>query len=121
MLFSLNAIGNVYSYVLMTVDRYIFIEKPLRYYAIMTGKRTTLAIVFIWMVNVAYTVSGIAWESNVDGEGPCDFVTTSLYRDGIPIISGIQRVVFMFFILAPIYGKITHTSLKLINSEPHFR
>ncbi len=36
--FTLSSLGNVYSYVLMTVDRFIFIQKPLRYYDILTQK-----------------------------------------------------------------------------------
>ena len=119
-IFTLSHTGNIYCYLLMTVDRFIFIERPLRYFSIMTQRRAFLAIVFLWMLNLVTTSSGVAWEAGVDDKGPCHFGTLSLYRKAFLFVSFIQRFILTFCILGPIYGKITHTAWEAIKTEPHF-
>ncbi len=110
-IFTLSHTGNIYCYLLMTVDRFIFIERPLRYFSIMTQRRAFLAIVFLWMLNLVTTSSGVAWEAGVDDKGPCHFGTLSLYH---------KAFLFVSLMLDAIYGKITHTAWKAIRAEPHF-
>ncbi len=45
--------GSMFSILIISVDRYIFIQRPLQYYNIVTIKRAIIVCIFLWMCMVA--------------------------------------------------------------------
>ncbi len=115
----LSTLGNIYSYLLLTVDRFFYIERPLRYNSIMTQRRALHAIVIIWIPIMIQTSTSIVWELDPNEGVACYFSYESIFRKGAEYSLLIQRFVISFCVLLPIYGKVTHTTLNLIQTDPH--
>ncbi len=117
--YSLSALGNFYSYLLMTIDRLVYVERPLRYISLVTQKRALLGVIIVWVVNIVQSTSKIKWNLYVVPEYSCNWLNDKLtHRPGV-YFSLFELYVVTFFVLAPIYGKIAYTTWMLIKTEPH--
>ncbi len=120
----LNNIGNIYSYLFITIDRVIYFECAMRYTSIVTQKRALQAIVMGWLAVFIQSSTVIAWESDENSGGEnrtyfCNVLNENLFRQGSRYFAFIQRFFLTFCVLAPLYGKITRTAWRLIQTDPH--
>ncbi len=115
----LGHLGNIYSYLLLTIDRLIYIECPLRYISIVTQRRTLRAIIVIWIASIIQASSLVVWESEANEMHSCSFSTDTVFRRGGKEFGLILTFFLAFCVLAPIYGKIACTSWKLMKTDPH--
>ena len=113
----LAAFGNVYNILLATIDRYIYIAKPLRYISIVTPRRASVAILMVWIMAIVQTSLIIAWDSDVSEWVPCKWSNVS-YKIGV-YLSLLQLWVITFCIIIPVYGKIGCITWHLQKNEPH--
>ena len=60
-----SVFGNLYGMLLITIDRYIYIQWPLRYYSFVTPKRTTIAITSMWTYICIKTLLSLAFGSQM--------------------------------------------------------
>ena len=74
----LSALGNFYSYLLMTGDRFMFVERPLRYVSLVTERRAILGIIIIWVVNLVQTITMIRWDLDVNPEYSCNWMNDNI-------------------------------------------
>lgn len=107
---SLNA--SLMSLAAISVDRYYFITRPLRYRDIVTRRRTVLSIVFVWIHSVFWAIAPFfGWgeytyegntatcKQNFNGEGLVD----KSYALGLSIICFLVPVLIMIFAYSMIY------------------
>ncbi len=116
----ISALGNFYSYLLITIDRYFYIELPMRYISIITHKRAILGAVVIWVVNLVQTTSMIKWEKLLEiPQHSCIWVNDNLTHQAGLFISFFEGFFVVCFVLVPIYGRIVYTTCQLIHNDPH--
>ena len=109
--------GNVYNTLLCTLDRYIFISRPLRYQSIVTPGRASVAILTIWMLIALQIALMVGLGTSPDAENSCMFaqvINRWAQRESIA-----QYVLITFFVIVPIYAVIGHISWKASRNEPH--
>ncbi len=104
----------------MTVDRAVYIELPLRYTSIVTDKRTVMAVVMIWVLNLVQSSSMIKWAFNETPESSCIGINENLIHRAGLYVTLFELFVLTLFVLVPLYGKVAYTSWRLIQNEPHF-
>ncbi len=114
----LAGFGNVFCTLLCTIDRYIFITKPLRYFSIVTPGRALRAIFITWMVIVLQIILMLAFGPSFDAEITCgyDRIVSEL---AVYLVVG-QFVLVTFFVIIPLYMIIGCTAYKLSRNEPHY-
>ena len=96
----------------ISVDRYYFITRPLRYTEIVTRRKTTLGIVFVWLHSIFWAVAPLfGWgeytfeegtstcKPNYSGQGLVD----KSYALGLPLFCFLFPVLVMVFAYAMIY------------------
>ncbi len=108
--------GNVYNLLLTTIDRFIYIIKPMRYFSIVTNRRTMAAIITVWTIAIPQAVLILAFGENVNQNIACK-IGSILTKVGFLLLP-VQMVLIMVLIIVPLYGKIGYTSWKLSKSEP---
>ncbi len=113
----LNAYGNVYCTLLCTVDRYIFITRPLRYVSIVTLRRASWAILITWLAILLQMVLKLSLGPNVDAALKCKWVNAMTKVALYEMIA--QLAVITFCIIVPMYAVISYTSLQASKNEPH--
>lgn len=113
----LSGHGNVYFTLLCTLDRYVFITRPLRYQSIVTLARASRAILIVWMVLVLQTALILSLASTADAEKQCSYeaVINRVALRGIIA----QFVLITFCVIVPLYGVIGYISWKANKTEPH--
>ncbi len=116
---SLSGFGNFYSYLLLTVDRLIYIEFPMRYISLLTHKRAIRAVLIIWAMNIIQTSSMIKWDSGALPEQACAMLNGDIIHRAALYFTLFEVYITTCFVLAPIYGKISYSAWKLIKTEPH--
>ncbi len=109
--------GNVYCTLLCTIDRYIFITKPLRYFTIVTPKRALRAILIAWFLIVLQITLIMSLAPSPDAEVKC-LLAKEMTRLAFYATLA-QFVLITFCIIVPIYSVIGYTSWKLSKNEPH--
>lgn len=114
----LGSLGNFYSYLVISVDRLIFVEWPLRYVSIVTEKKAIMAVVTVWVVNVGQTCATIKWELHSVPRELCTVTSPDVLHRIVLYIVLFSVYVVTFFILTPIYGKIAHTTHMSIKNDP---
>lgn len=73
-------LSNIFSILWISVDRYIFITRPLRYDMIVTKARTLLLVVLTWLYVLILTSLGVLLGSKLVHGMPCSYVVL-LSRD----------------------------------------
>ncbi len=116
---SLSGYGNFYSYLLLTLDRLIYIEFPMRYISLVTHKRAIVAVLIIWGMNIIQTSSMIKWDLNVQPKHSCMMVDGDVIDRAALYFALFEVYIITCFLLVPIYGKISYSAWKLIKTEPH--
>ena len=112
----LSVLGNVYNILCVTIDRLIYIIRPLRYISIVTEFRTQVAIYSVWSAIVIQTVLLIVFDVSVN-EKRCtvrDASSDTGYHLILAQIGGITCL-----IIVPCYIVIMWTSDRLKKTEPH--
>ncbi len=110
-LWLVSSCGNYYNILLVALDRYISITRPLRYHAIVTPFRTTIAIVVVWCVIIGENILQIVFAIYGTIDGICTL------RAALPAF--FLNVFLLTAIVVPCYVKIIFTVRRLKKSEPH--
>ncbi len=114
----LTGAGNLYCTLLCTIDRFIFVIRPLRYFTIVTPRRAMWAIAITWMlicIQIALSL-GLAPTPNDQIIQHCGWV--SMLPRWTLILSHSQFVLIAFCAIVPIYCVIGYTSWKLSMNMP---
>ncbi len=109
--------GNVYCTLLCTIDRYIFITRPLRYISIVTLKRASWAIIVTWLLICLQIALMLGLGPGIDGEFKC-LLTKAIGKVAFYETLA-QLLLITFCIIVPIYVVIAYTSWKASQNEPH--
>ncbi len=113
----LTGYGNVYCTLLCTVDRYIFITRPLRYVSIVTPGKASWAIFITWLLICLQIILILGLGPGVNAEFRCryaDAMTKFAFYETFA-----QLLLITFFIIVPMYGVIAYMSWKASKNEPH--
>ena len=119
-LIAANTAGNVLSFVLCTIDRFLYVEMAMRYHTLMTPTRAQAAIIVIWLATVIQAGTFVVWETDPNKILICEAENEQLIRPVAIYFTPIQKVFLTLFILSPIYVKIYRTTKRLIDTDPHF-
>ena len=113
----LTAYGNVYFTLLCTIDRYIFITRPLRYISIVTPKRASWAIMITWVLIGLQIALMMGLGPGNGTEFRCRYSRAigkvAFYE------TAAQLFLITFCIIVPVYGVIAYESWKASQNEPH--
>ncbi len=114
----LTGAGNIYCTLLCTIDRFIFVTRPLRYFTIVTPRRAAWAIAIAWMLIFIQIVLYLGLAPSPDDKifQNCGWV--NMMPEWAVISTLGQFVVIAFCTIVPIYCVIGYTSLKLSMNEP---
>ncbi|KAM4045557.1 olfactory receptor 52K1-like [Anomaloglossus baeobatrachus] len=71
-LFCIHFLGSLDSFIimLMAVDRYVAISKPLRYFSIVTNRRTIIICIFLWFLAALSSLTNAVWSAHFTFCGP---------------------------------------------------
>ncbi len=109
--------GNCCCTLLVTVDRYIFITRPLRYFSIVTPQRALSAILITWMVIIIQIALILAFGPSLNAEITCGW-GQAMTKAAFYLTLG-QFVLITFCVIVPLYGIIGCTAWKLSRNDPH--
>ena len=108
--------GNGYCILLLTIDRFIFITRPLLYVSIVTARRALVAILVTWMVIFFQTNLIMAFAQSPNAKISCE------WGNIIPKVAfyliQFQFAVVTFCVIVPVYGVIWYIAWKLNKNEP---
>ena len=109
--------GNVYCTLLCTIDRYIFISRPLRYQSVVTPGRASGAILIVWLSIFIQIILILTLAPKPDAEVACNFaevITKWAFYETLA-----QFILITFCVMVPLYGVIGYMSWKASRNEPH--
>ncbi len=112
----LGGYGNGYCILLLTIDRLIFIIRPLRYISIVTPMRALVATLIVWAIAICQTSLMMAFGHITNAAISCNWAE-AVPRVAYFITVG-QYVIITYFIIVPIYVIIGFVSYKLSRNEP---
>ncbi len=112
------SIGNAYNILLITIDRYIYLTRPLKYFSIVTRDRVMVAILIGWTCVLSESIFLLAIGSNINAKVTC-IMSATISKPGMVCLT-LKLVITTFFIIAPMYGRIFYTAYKLNKTEPDF-
>ena len=113
----LTGYGNVYCTLLCTIDRCIFITRPLRYQSIVTPGRASWAILIVWILIVIQIALILALAPSPDAALKCSYAKVMTKVAFYETLA--QFVVITFCVIVPIYVVVGYTSWTLSKNEPH--
>ncbi len=113
----LTMYGNVYCTLLCTIDRYIFITRPLRYISIVTTRRASWAITITWLLICLQITLMVGLGPGVDAEFKCNWAKAMTKLAFYETLA--QFVLITFCVIVPLYVIIAYTSWKASMNEPH--
>ncbi len=114
----MGSLGNFYTFLFLSVDRFLYVHMPLQYGSLVTGRRVVKSIVFIWVVSIIEVCSGIVWEPKKESQ-LCQILNEDVYHKIGMYLMIFQAYIVTIFVLVPGYGKIVYTTKKLMANEPH--
>ncbi len=108
--------GNAYNILCITIERFIYIIKPLRYPSIVTQYRTSVIIPTLWSAIITYVIVLHFFGSSIEPDKPCQFfqVLNTTNRTIVVI-----QFVLIFSIVIPCHVKIIQTVQRLRRNDPH--
>ncbi len=109
--------GNLYSLLFVTVDRFLYIVKPLRYVSIVTIFRTNVCLLFLWPAIIVHVLMLLIFDYDNLDKKRCS-TPDDMSQTGISILS-IEFLLITFGIILPCYSKIILTVRHLKRTEPH--
>ena len=112
-----SVFGNLYSLLFVTIDRFVYIIKPLRYVSIMTTFRTSVSLLCLWPAIVIHVLMLLIFDYNDLDKRHCS-TPDGLSQTGKNILM-IQFLLITFGIILPCYSKILLTVRHLKRTEPH--
>ncbi len=105
----LSVTGNLYNMLLVTIDRYIYMTRPLKYEQLFTPSNGRIAICIIWVFVLAQALAFlIFWTS-----------TTCLRVTELFVLLPLQVMIISTFLILPTYVRIGFVARKLNKTEPH--
>ena len=113
----LSVLGNVYNILCVTIDRLIYIIRPLRYIDLITEYRTQVTIYSLWCALLIQTVLLILFDISVDVEKSCSVVDTSSKVGYGLIVAQVGLIIIV--VVVPCYVVIMWTTNRLQKTEPH--
>ena len=108
----LSGYGNIYNILFVTIDRYVYITKALRYHSIVTQCRANVAIIILWCVNILQTILQLSFALLVSVNEQCTM------RSVMPIAIP-QALMATFCVILPCNVKIMLTVNRMNQTEPH--
>ncbi len=112
----LASYGNVYCTLMCTIDRYLFISRPLHYQSIVTPWRASVAILIVWM-SIFIQITLILALAEVNAGVACIFVEVITKWAFYGTLA--QFILITFCVIVPLYGVIGYMSWKASKNEPH--
>ncbi len=110
-----SILGNHYNILFVTIEKFIYIVRPLRYVSIVTQFRTSVAIVALWCAAIIQVSVALVFHQTI--RKPCNLV--KLFRNSAYYyIMLVQSSVIIFIVIA-CNVKILWTAEQLRRTEPH--
>ncbi len=114
----LSLFGNVYNILFVTIDRALYMVKPMRYASIVTTCRASVTIFCLWSAIAIHVLMLLIFDYDIEpGKKYCT-IPVNLSKTGTYILV-IQYSIIVFGIILPCYCKIIHTIRHLRRTEPH--
>ncbi|KAG8542052.1 hypothetical protein GDO81_027585 [Engystomops pustulosus] len=124
-----------YIFLLMAIDRYVAICKPLRYFSIINNRRTILLCCFFWLLTAVIALIIALLDSSVSFCGKntirsCFCTNTGVLALSCEDVTALKRTIFgiaMFVLLLPLafilfsYGMIIKVVISQNHSDGHRR
>ncbi len=111
-----SGFGNFYSILFITIDRYIYLTKPLRYVSIVTLSRASISIFVLWCFIIVQVLLQHVFNISVDISKPCA-MREYIKRKGTSLWE--PQFVLATLIILPLYVKIAILIKHLRRTEPH--
>ena len=109
-------LGNAYNILFITIERFIYIIKPLRYSSIVTQHRTSLSIVALWSAVFIHVLVLYIFGSAIDPSSPCVFFGVLGNASRTIMYIELSIIVAVLIVCQTI---ILLTAKKLNRTEPH--
>ena len=97
------SIGNAYNTLVITIDRYIYIIRPMKYFSIVTKDRVMAAVVIMWTVIILESVLLLVLGPDASVKVPCTMIAVVGKVGYLSLI--LQLIPVTFFIIVPLYVK----------------
>ncbi len=110
-----SIMGNLYSMLIVTVDRYVYLTRPLRYEQFFTPFNGLIAICITWLFSISQPLVILVFWTTIDVDLPCRLVSIA----EITALVILQPAVVSIFVILPAYIRIGLLVRKLKKTEPH--
>ncbi len=108
----ISVLGNMYSIAFLTIDRFVYMIKPMRYVDLFTPFRGLIAVVILWLFICLKVFCLMFVMAKVDVNQPCVF-GESVY------MVVVTQVAIISIIVVSVYIKIGFIVSELKKNEPH--
>ncbi len=112
----LSILGNLYNILFVMVNRFIYIHIPLRYYSIVTQRKTSIVIVVLWVAIFIQMSVLLIMNKMVNVNMPCNilYVVGNSSRNVLII-----QAFTIICIVSPCHATILWTAEQQRKNEPH--
>ena len=111
-----SSFGNLYNMLLVTVDRYVYLTRPLRYEQFFTPFNGLIAICITWVFIVLQPLAILVFGTRLNVNLPCRIVSVSpVYSN----VFGSLPFIISISLILPAYVRIGLLVRKLKENEPH--
>ncbi len=111
--------GNMYNMLLVTVDRYIYLTRPLRYEQFFTPFNGLIAIGITWLLIAVNLLVILAFGTSVDMNLPCGVIEVSKMSSPLFVFQPFIMFIMTISLILPAYIRIGLLVRKLQKNEPH--
>ena len=105
--------GNFLCLLVITIERYLYITKPLRYINILTNTKALIISVLVILVALSLNINGLRYKVVI----PCN--THRMFSPDAVKYVAIPMVCIILLMIIALYGKIAHISWKVRKSAMH--
>ena len=109
--------GNLYNILSVTIDRIIYIHRPLRYISIVTEFRTSVSLIVLWVAIIVQVSMLLIFNPTINPYKPCT-IPSGNFGQGSRHIMMMQLGVIALIVI-PCQVTILWTAGKLARDEPH--